>query len=172
MYPEKLCKDVLKELEFSWKQDSRSLEKETESYLLEINDYQKAGRPTTDLHPDVPRSELPGQQAEHPRAEGEILALSRKRLDMETAPTGKRLEAVKQLMLRAHRASGHAGMSNLVQLLRARGSPGWALELATNLECPDCKEASKPRPQHRRAWVNSLASLLCSLALVSFSIRR
>lgn len=64
------------------------------------------------------------------------MALSRKRLDMETAPTGKRLEAIKQMMLRVHRASGHPGMSNLVQLLKARGSPGWALELA----------APRPRP--------------------------
>ena len=141
-YPDKMCRDVLKALEFSWKQDSRSLEKETENYLLQINDYKKAGESTSELLPRAPQSELPG-----PRADGEILALSRKRLDMETAPTGKRLEAVKQLMLRVHRASGHAGMSNLVQLLRARGSPGWALELAANLECPDCKEASKPRPQ-------------------------
>ena len=137
-----MCKDVLKALEFSWKLDSRSLEKETENYLLQINDYKKAGESTSELFPGVPQPEPPG-----PRADGEILALSRKRLDMETAPTGKRLEAVKQLMLRVHRASGHAGMSNLVQLLRARGSPGWALELAANLECPDCKEASKPRPQ-------------------------
>ena len=50
-------------------------------------------------------------------------------------------------MLRVHRASGHAGMSNLVQLLRARGSPGWAIELASNLECPECREASQVRPR-------------------------
>ena len=67
--PEKMCKDVLKALEFSWKQDSRSLERETENYLLQINDY-KTGGSTSGLLPSVPQSELPGT-----RADGEILAL-------------------------------------------------------------------------------------------------
>lgn len=73
-----------------------------------------------------------------------VFALTRRRLDLETAPTGKKLEAVKQMMLRVHRASGHASMGNLVQLLRAKGAPGWALEIAEKLVCPECREASKP----------------------------
>ena len=28
-----------------------------------------------------------------------------------------------------------------------RGAPGWALELAGKLKCPECEEAAKPRPQ-------------------------
>jgi len=34
----------------------------------------------------------------------------------------------------------------LQRLLEARGSPRWAIELAGTLECPECKEASKPQP--------------------------
>ena len=38
-------------------------------------------------------------------------------------------------------------MSNLVELLRARGSPGWALEIAAKLECPECLESARPKPR-------------------------
>ena len=72
--------------------------------------------------------------------------MSRKRLYLEKMPTGKKLEEMKQLMLRVHRASGHAGMSSLVQMLKAKGVPPWALELAQHLKCPECVEASQPRP--------------------------
>jgi hypothetical protein len=51
------------------------------------------------------------------------LALSRRRLDLQQTPIGKRLEAVKQMMLRVHRASGHPSMTNLVSLLHGR-APG------------------------------------------------
>ena len=102
------------------------------------------GRSGHELQPD----DRPGKISLPPEGEQQhVLALSRKRLDLGTAPTGKRLEAVKQLALRVHRASGHAGMSNFTQLLKARGSPGWALELAANLERPECKEASQSRPR-------------------------
>jgi hypothetical protein len=37
-------------------------------------------------------------------------------------------------------------MSSLVQLLRSKGAPGGALEIAQDLKCPECVEASKPRP--------------------------
>lgn len=50
------------------------------------------------------------------------------------------------MMLRVHRAAGHPGFSNLQRLLEARGSPRWAIELAGSLECPECKEASNPKP--------------------------
>ena len=75
-----------------------------------------------------------------------VLALSQKKLSLEVEPTGKKLEEIKQTMLRVHRAAGHTGMSSLVQLLRAKCAPGWALEIAQNLRCPECVEASKPRP--------------------------
>ena len=145
-YPSAMCKAVLKAMEHEWRQGKDSLERHVEVYLLENEQGMNGtllGR-CDEVRPDDPFGETtlpPGEDQQH------VLALSRKRLDLGTAPTGKRLEAVKQLMLRVHRASGHAGMSNLVQLLKARGSPGWALELAANLECPECKEASQPRPR-------------------------
>ena len=73
-----------------------------------------------------------------------VMALTRTRLNLDEAPTGKRLEAIKQMMLRVHRASGHSGFSNLQKLLEARGSPKWAVELAGTLTCPECQEAAKP----------------------------
>ena len=145
-YPLAMCKAVLKAMEHEWRHGKDSLERHVEVYLLENEQGMNGtllGR-CDEVRPDDPSGETtlpPGEDQQH------VLALSRKRLDLGTAPTGKRLEAVKQLMLRVHRASGHAGMSNLVQLLKARGSPGWALELAANLECPECKEASQPRPR-------------------------
>jgi len=64
------------------------------------------------------RQEAPGsEQPQH------ALALSRRRLDLQQTPIGKRLEAVKQMMLRVHRASGHPSMTNLVSLLHGR-APG------------------------------------------------
>lgn len=80
-----------------------------------------------------------------PCREGHGLILSRTRLDLSEAPKGKKLEAVKQLMMRVHRAAGHPGFSKLQDLLRARGSPSWAVELGGALECPERKEAAKPR---------------------------
>ena len=49
------------------------------------------------------------------------------------------------MMLRVHRASGHSGFSNLQRLLEARGTPKWALELAGTLQCPECREAARPK---------------------------
>jgi hypothetical protein len=79
--------------------------------------------------------------------EEKVMAVSRTRLNLDEAPTGKRLEAIKQMMMRVHRASGHSGFSNLQKLLEARGSPKWAIELAGTLTCPECQEASKPAPR-------------------------
>lgn len=75
----------------------------------------------------------------------EVFALSRQRYPSEQ-PTGKRLEQVKQTMLRIHRASGHNSMANLQRLLRGRNAPEWAVALAGSLTCPDCVKAKKPRP--------------------------
>ena len=77
----------------------------------------------------------------------QVYALTRTKLNLEEAPTGKKLEAVKQMMLRVHRASGHSGFSNLQRLLEARGSPRWAIELAGTLVCPECQESALPRPR-------------------------
>ena len=122
-----------------WQGQDSSLERAAELYLLDTVT-EKDVVSSCDLPRRAPQSDLPG-------GEEQVLALSRRRLDLDTAPTGKKLEAVKQLMLRVHRASGHAGMSNLVQLLKDRGSPGWAIEIASKLECPECIEAAKVRPR-------------------------
>ena len=118
-YPVKLCRDVWKAMRKRWEHDQRSLENSAEIYLLNQ------------------------QQADHEH----VLAISRTRMTSEDPPTGKKLEQIKQMMLRVHRASGHSGMSNLVELLRARGAPTWALEIARNLKCPECEEAAKPTPR-------------------------
>ena len=65
---------------------------------------------------------------EQPR-EKQLLALSRQSFP-EQAPTGKKLEAIKQMMMRVHRACGHASMASLAKLLAQRGAPSWAQVLA------------------------------------------
>ena len=145
-YPGKMCQDVVKAMKHCWQGQQGSMEDAVETYLLnqENTEMEKTG--SGDLHHGLPHH---GCQHHRPHAEvpEQVLALSRRRLDLQEAPTGKKLEAVKQLMLRVHRASGHSGMSNLVQLLRAKGAPGWALKIAEKLECPECKESSRPRPR-------------------------
>ena len=140
-YPPKLCKDICKVMKHCWQRRDRSLEQDAQTYLLDIpkDDFDVIS--SADLH----RPHC--GQVLHPPQEHHALALSRTRLDLSTAPTGKRLEEIKQLMLRVHRASGHSGMSNLQELLRARGAPGWALEIAGKLHCPECAEASRPGPK-------------------------
>ncbi|CAE7836823.1 GIP [Symbiodinium sp. CCMP2592] len=59
-------------------------------------------------------------------------------------PSGKRLAMVRDLMMRIHRASGHASFSNLAKLLERRGSPKWAVEMAAEMTCPDCAETRRP----------------------------
>ena len=72
----------------------------------------------------------------------ELFALTRNNFPKE-APTGRKLELVKQLM-RIHRSSGHSSFGNLQRLLRARKAPEWAVTLAGNMQCPDCIESRKP----------------------------
>ena len=73
----------------------------------------------------------------------DILALTRNRFTQEP-PKGRKLEGVKAQMLRIHRAAGHSSFANLQNLLRARKAPQWAIDLAGQLTCPDCKEAQQP----------------------------
>jgi len=77
--------------------------------------------------------------------EPSLFALSRNKFPQE-APTGKRLELIKQQMLRIHRSSGHASFSNLQRLLRVRKAPEWAIKLCGDMQCPDCIEAKRPSP--------------------------
>eukprot|EP00435_Cladocopium_sp_Y103_P023252 s2397_g5.t1 len=78
---------------------------------------------------------------EHPG----IFALTRNRYPAEL-PTGKKLEQIKQQMMRVHRASRHAPFSKLQKLLAVRKAPPRAVELAGNLQCPSCVEAKKSKP--------------------------
>ena len=75
----------------------------------------------------------------------QVLALTRNRFPAEP-PVGRKLELIRQQMLRVHRASGHSSFQNLQRLLRARKAPDWAIDLAGQLECPACKEAKRIRP--------------------------
>ena len=77
------------------------------------------------------------------KSEPEVFALSRTTYPKDP-PTGRKLELIKQQMLRIHRASGHASFGNLQRLLRARGAPPWSVELAGNLQCPSCIESKRP----------------------------
>ena len=123
-YPPKMCQTVLKAMKFQWSKQEDGLVELVENNLLEV----------------------PSEEQQEPSHDQQIYALSRSRLDVEEAPKGKRLEAIKQMMMRVHRSAGHPGFSNLQRLLEARGSPRWAVELAGTLECPECKEASNPKP--------------------------
>ena len=77
--------------------------------------------------------------------EPSLFALSRNKFPQEP-PTGRRLELIKQQMLRIHRSSGHASFSNLQRLLRVRKAPDWAIRLCGDMQCPDCIEARRPSP--------------------------
>ena len=124
-YPKKMCEAVLKAMNYQWHSEDMGMIHLVEQHLLRL--------------PQEDQMEIEDNVKVH-----DVMALSRTKLQTETAPTGKRLEAVKQMMMRVHRAAGHTGMSNLQRLLEARGSPRWAIELAGTLVCPECQEASRP----------------------------
>ena len=131
-YPWGMVSAVTKALIKGWQsqEDNNevSLSKDVETYLLEI-----PGR-TEQTFLDCLREEDP-----------EVLALTRNRFP-EEPPTGKQLEAIRQQMMRIHRASGHASFTNLQRLLRMRKAPKWSIEMAGKLVCPDCIEAKRPPP--------------------------
>ena len=77
--------------------------------------------------------------------EPEVLALSRTNYPAEK-PSGKKLELIRQQMMRVHRAAGHPSFQNLVKLLKARKAPEWAISMAGSLQCPDCIESKRPLP--------------------------
>ena len=83
------------------------------------------------------------------------------------APTGKRLQQVKDMMLRVHKASGHTSMENLSRLLLRRGAPEWAVSLAKELSCPDCAEAKRKigPPQASLEEPAGLWEVLASMSL-------
>ena len=82
-------------------------------------------------------------------------------------PTGRRLQQIKEMMIRVHKASGHTSMESLSRLLLRRGAPEWAASLAKTLSCPDCAEAKrKTGPPH--ASVDEPAALWEVLGLDVF----
>eukprot|EP00439_Symbiodinium_sp_Y106_P048762 s3212_g6.t1 len=82
-------------------------------------------------------------------------------------PTGRRLQQIKEMMIRVHKASGHTSMESLSRLLLRRGAPEWAVSLAKTLSCPDCAEARrKTGPPH--ASVDEPAALWEVLGLDVF----
>ena len=127
-YPAAMCREVLKAFHYAWTTSDLGMVRDAEVHLLHV--------------PEEAQIEVADNV--QPRGE-QVFVLSRRKI-LEAAPTGRRLEQVKQQMMRVHRASGHSGFSNLQRLLEARGSPQWAIQLAGSLECPECREASKPRP--------------------------
>lgn len=132
-YPIEMVKAVRKAIEASWaeKEENQgcSLSRDVQEYLL---GYQ--GECREDLSAEMLRQEEP-----------EVFALSRTRFPNEP-PTGTKLNKIRQMMLRIHKASGHSSTSSLRKMLQMRRAPTWAQELAQNLECPNCAEAKRPRP--------------------------
>ena len=131
-YPKQMVKEVVKAFREQWSHPSGSeapLDQDVDCFLLQGS----REDPDEKICPQ-PTSTTP-----------QILALRRQRFPMEL-PTGKKLEQIKQQMLRVHRASGHASFQNLQRLLRARGAPDWAVTLAGSLQCKECQESKLPRP--------------------------
>ena len=60
------------------------------------------------------------------RKEQSAMALTRLPFPTEP-PTGKKLEKIKQALMRIHRSSGHSSFHNVAKLLERRGAPSWAV---------------------------------------------
>ena len=135
-YPLAMVKAVAKALSTSWSKaeddQQLSLAADVEAFLLDI--------------PGRKEEALVDQELVDVREESpEIFALTRTRYPKE-APTGRRLEQIKQSMMRVHRSAGHPSFANLQRLLRVRKAPQWAIDLAGSLICPECVESTRPMP--------------------------
>ena len=169
-YPPAMVKAVLKAMVAQWscpRDGTSSMEDDLMYHLQQPEEQpqesqhassQQSPSQLPHLHSQLHESLVSGQQPLHlspPQATStqdqhqpspQVMALSRQRFAQEM-PTGKKLESIKQQMLRVHRASGHSSMQSLQRLLRARKAPPWAVALAGNLECPECRESGKPMPR-------------------------
>ena len=136
-YPQKMVKAITRGLVGTWTSHEKccgvSLAEDVERYLLEVPQEEEEGKETEECFKKA-REEDP-----------QVLALTKDRFTSEP-PKGKKLEQVKQQMMRIHRASGHSSFSNLQRLLRMRKAPEWAIEMAGQLECPECLESRRPMP--------------------------
>ncbi|CAE7034155.1 unnamed protein product [Symbiodinium sp. CCMP2592] len=65
----------------------------------------------------------------------DVFALARQKIPLEP-PTGKKLEEIKQMVLRLHRSSGHSSFVRIAKLLERRGAPSWAIELTKSMGPP------------------------------------
>jgi len=99
-----MCRAIVKAFEHAWSSDINSLEKMAERLLLkyEDEDHSTSSRTLTSSSPLTTAS--PTTCCDGDGGEPMVLALSRKKLSLEVAPTGKKLEEIKQTMLRVHRA--------------------------------------------------------------------
>ncbi|CAK9071165.1 Coiled-coil domain-containing protein 113 [Durusdinium trenchii] len=121
-YPPPLVKAVCKAVQTHFTRDEDAyhlpLSKDAERYLL-----------------DIPKGEVLHDHEHHRQLRDEdprVFALTRSRFPVEP-PTGKKLEQIRQQMLRVHGAG-------------ACQAPEWAIKLAGSLECPACIEANRAKP--------------------------
>ena len=140
-YPDKMVHAVAHSIAGTWsEQDAKSnaaLSNDIETYLLDL---------PVEVATDLPEELYVHDakvQSEVRDESPDLFALSRTSYPQEP-PTGRKLELIKQQMLRIHRASGHTSFSNLQRLLRARNAPAWSVELAGSLQCPACIESKRP----------------------------
>ena len=154
-YPKQMVDAVCKSVAASWVEleeaQKISLTQDIEHYLLDL--------PCRDDEVSMVRKESP-----------EIFALSRNVYPKE-APTGKKLESIRQQMMRIHRAAGHPSFSNLQRLLRARRAPEWAVALAGGLQCPECIESRRPQ-LHPPASLNVATELYEVIGVDVFEYER
>eukprot|EP00435_Cladocopium_sp_Y103_P022896 s1673_g5.t1 len=140
-YPPQMVRAVTKAISHGWQdleaRQGISLSHDIEHYLLDIP-VETYGEEEPEIY--VHEIEVRKQLRE---TTPDLFALSRTSFPKEP-PVGRKLELIKQQMLRVHRASGHASFGNLQRLLRARGAPAWSIELAGSLQCPACVESRKP----------------------------
>ena len=125
-YPEAMVRTITRPMQEGWQFSEEvsgtSLSQDVETYLLQQTpDRAELEVEETETWQRQVREEEPG-----------VMALTRNRFPKEP-PTGKALDKIRQMMLRIHRASGHASFSQLQKLLRARKAPLWAIELAGKL---------------------------------------
>ena len=146
-YPVQMVRAVCRAIDASWhhleERSGTSLGRDVEHYLLDFVDavdetYGINGR-AVDAADTVQHQDDLMAREDDPT----VLALTRQRMP-PVMPKGKALENVKAMMMRVHKASGHASFANLQRLLRVRGAPPWAVALAGQLKCPECAESKAP----------------------------
>ena len=83
-----------------------------------------------------------GANTSEPGCARDVMSLHRASFPVEK-PTGKRLEEIKNQMMKLRKASGYGSFDNLARLLERRGTPDWAVSLVKELKCPECSEEKR-----------------------------